>query len=91
MIRHLKVARDSAVNGRTQAMQGIRALIIGTPSAFREELDRMRGKKMLLIALTAPMDRIREAAGWPTCVTSNESRRFRQARRASAERCCHVV
>ena len=48
MIRHLKVARDTAVKGRSQAMQTLRAIIVSAPSALREQLDRISGKMTLL-------------------------------------------
>src|SRR3712207_7897422 len=39
MIRHLKVARDTAVKARTQAMLALKSLIIGAPAALREQLE----------------------------------------------------
>src|SRR5918993_5634078 len=36
MIRHLKVARDTAVKARTQAMLALKAVVIGAPAALRE-------------------------------------------------------
>lgn len=53
MIRHLKVARDTAVRARTQAMQTLRALIVSAPDALREELERVTGKMALLRRLAA--------------------------------------
>ncbi len=35
MIRHLKVARDTAVKARTQAMLALKAIVIGAPAALR--------------------------------------------------------
>lgn len=35
MIRHLKVARDAAVKGRTQAMLTLKSLIVSSPAALR--------------------------------------------------------
>ena len=40
MIRHLKVARDTAVKARTQAMLTLKAIIVSAPAALREQLDR---------------------------------------------------
>jgi transposase len=48
MIRHLKVARDTAVKARTQAILTLKALIVGAPAALREQLDLVRGKMALL-------------------------------------------
>lgn len=48
MIRHLKVARDTAVKGRTQAMQTLKAIIVTSPTALRERLDRVTGKAALI-------------------------------------------
>jgi len=53
MIRHLKVARDTAVRGRTQAMQTLKALIVSAPDALREELERATGRMALLRRLAA--------------------------------------
>ena len=53
MIRHLKIARDTAVKARTQAMQTLRAIIICSPAALREQLDPIVGKMTLLRRLAA--------------------------------------
>ncbi|MGI4796651.1 MAG: hypothetical protein ACRYF2_04590 [Janthinobacterium lividum] len=53
MIRHLKIARDIAVKARTQAMQTIKAIIVCSPEALREKLDKVRGKMTLLRRLAA--------------------------------------
>ena len=44
MIRHLKVARDTAVKSRTQAMVTLKTIIINAPAALRRALDRIIGK-----------------------------------------------
>jgi transposase len=48
MIRHLKVARDTAVKARTQAMLALKALLIGAPAALRERLEAIAGKITLV-------------------------------------------
>jgi hypothetical protein len=53
MIRHLKIARDTAVKGRSQAMQTLKAIIITAPVALREQLDRIRGRMTLIRLLAA--------------------------------------
>ena len=53
MIRHLKVARDTAVKGRSQAMQTLKAVIVSSPAALREPLDRLAGKMTLIRHLAA--------------------------------------
>jgi transposase len=53
MIRHLKVARDTAVKARTQAMQTLKAIIVSAPAALREQLDRVTGKMTLVRRLAA--------------------------------------
>ncbi len=53
MIRHLKVARDTAVKGRTQAMLTLKALIVSSPVALREQLDGVVGKMALVRHLAA--------------------------------------
>ena len=53
MIRHLKVARDTAVKGRTQAMLTLKAIIVGASTALREALDPVAGKMTLLRRLAA--------------------------------------
>jgi transposase len=53
MIRHLKVARDTAVEGRTRAMVTLKAIIVGAPAALRERLDRITGKMALIRHLAA--------------------------------------
>ena len=53
MVHHLKVARDTAVKGRSQAMQTLKAIIVSAPSELREQLDRISGKMTLLRHLAA--------------------------------------
>ena len=53
MIRHLKIARDTAVKARTQAMQTLKAIIVYSPDALREQLDHVAGKMTLLRRLAA--------------------------------------
>ena len=53
MIRHLKVARDTAVKSRTQAMVTLKALIISAPAALREQLEGIPGKMRLIRHLAA--------------------------------------
>ena len=53
MIRHLKVARDTAVKARTQAMLSLKALLIGAPAALREQLEAIVGKMALVRHLAA--------------------------------------
>ena len=53
MIRHLKVARDTAVKSRTQAMLALKATIVSVPAALREQLEAPTGKMALLRHLAA--------------------------------------
>lgn len=53
VIRHLKVARDTAVKGRTQAMQTLKAIIVSSPAVLREQLDQVTGKTTLIRRLAA--------------------------------------
>ncbi len=53
MIRHLQVARGTAVKARSQAMQTLKAMIVSAPSALREQLDHLSGKMTLLRHLAA--------------------------------------
>ena len=53
MIRHLKVARDTAVKSRTQAMVTLKTIIINAPAALRQALDRIIGKMTLIRHLAA--------------------------------------
>ncbi len=54
MIRHLKVARDTAVKARTQAMLTLKAIIVGAPAALREQLEAITGKMALTPASGGP-------------------------------------
>lgn len=58
MIRHLKIARDTAVKSRSQAMVTLKTLIINAPAALREALDQVRGKVALIrhVAALRPGD-----------------------------------
>jgi transposase len=53
MIRHLKVARATAVKARTQAMLALKAIIVGAPAALRERLEAITGKMALIRHLAA--------------------------------------
>ncbi|WP_414600380.1 IS110 family transposase [Brucella pseudogrignonensis] len=44
MFRHLKLARDTAIKSRSQAMVTLKTLIINAPAELRESLDRSRGR-----------------------------------------------
>ncbi len=48
MIRHLTVARDTAVKARSQAMLTLKAIIVSAPSTLREQLGCLAGKMTLL-------------------------------------------
>ena len=49
----VRVARDTAVKARTQAMQTLKAIIVCSPDALREQLDPVRGEMTLLQRLAA--------------------------------------
>lgn len=53
MIRQIKVARDTAVKGRAQAMLTLKTLIVNAPAALREQLDRIAGRVTLVRHLSA--------------------------------------
>ncbi|MGI3212780.1 transposase, partial [Roseovarius tibetensis] len=48
MIRHLKVARDSAVKAKSQAMITLKTLIVNAPADLRDTLDSVRGRITLV-------------------------------------------
>ena len=48
MIRHLKIARDSAVKARSQAMITLKTLIINAPAELREMLELIKGPITLI-------------------------------------------
>ena len=48
MIRHLKVARDSAVKAKSQAMITLKTLIVNAPADLRDTLDGIRGRITLV-------------------------------------------
>ena len=53
MIRHLKIARDTAVKSRSQAMVTLKTLIINAPADLREVLDQIKGKIGLIRHIAA--------------------------------------
>jgi transposase len=53
MIRHLKIARDTAVKGRTQALLTVKAIIVTAPAILREQLDGITGRMALIRHLAA--------------------------------------
>jgi len=58
MIRHLKVARDSAVKAKSQAMITLKTLIINAPEELRATLEQIKGPITLIrhIAALRPGD-----------------------------------
>ena len=53
MIRHLKVARDTAVKSRTRAMITLKTLIVNAPAPLREQLDHLSSRMALIHHLAA--------------------------------------
>lgn len=53
MIRHMKIARDTAVKSRSQAMVTLKTLIINAPADLRETLDQIKGKVGLIRHIAA--------------------------------------
>lgn len=53
MIRHLKIARDTGVKSRSQAMVTLKTLIINAPADLRNALDQIRGKVALIRHIAA--------------------------------------
>jgi transposase len=53
MIRHLKVARDTAVKARSQAMLTLKSILVSAPAALREQLEAITGKMALIRRLAA--------------------------------------
>lgn len=44
MIRHIKIARDSALKAKSQAMITLKTLIINAPAELRDALDQIKGR-----------------------------------------------
>mgnify|MGYP005990991745 CR=1 FL=1 len=53
MIRHFKIARDSAVKSRSQAMITLKTLIINAPAELRDNLDLIKGPITLIRHIAA--------------------------------------
>ena len=53
MIRHIKIARDSAVKSKSQAMITLKTLIINAPAELRASLDQIRGPITLVRHISA--------------------------------------
>lgn len=53
MIRHIKIARDSAVKAKSQAMVTLKTLIINAPAELRADLDQIRGPITLVRHIAA--------------------------------------
>lgn len=53
MIRHLKIARDSAVKAKSQAMITLKTLIINAPTELRDTLDQIKGPISLVRHIAA--------------------------------------
>ena len=53
MVRHLKVARDTAVKSRSVAMVTLKTLIINAPAELRDGLDQVKGKVALIRHIAA--------------------------------------
>jgi transposase len=53
MIRHIKIARDSAIKAKSQAMITLKTLIINAPAKLRDTLDRIKGPISLVRHIAA--------------------------------------
>lgn len=53
MIRHIKVARDSAMKAKSQAMITLKTLIVNAPVELRDTLDQIRGPISLVRHIAA--------------------------------------
>lgn len=53
MIRHIKIARDSAVKAKSQAMITLKTLIINAPGDLRDTLDQIKGRITLVRHIAA--------------------------------------
>lgn len=53
MIRHIKIARDSAVKSKSQAMITLKTMIINAPADLRASLDQIRGPITLIRHIAA--------------------------------------
>lgn len=53
MIRHLKIARDTALKARTQAMVTLKTLLVNAPRPLRKRFIGIRGKMTLIRAIAA--------------------------------------
>ncbi|HYN51830.1 MAG TPA: IS110 family transposase [Thermoleophilaceae bacterium] len=53
MIRHLKIARDTALKCRTQAMVTLKTILVNAPQALREQFVAITGRMTLIRALAA--------------------------------------
>jgi transposase len=53
MIRHLKIARDTAVKARTQAMVTLKTLLVNAPQVLREKFIEITGKMTLIRDIAA--------------------------------------
>ena len=76
MIRHLKVARDSAVKAKSQAMITLKALIVNAPVELRDMLHGIRGRVAL----------VRHVAAWRPREITSPTASAKAAMRAIARR-----
>ena len=53
MIRHLKIARDTALKSRTQAMVTLKTLLVNAPQPLREQFIAVTGRMTLIRGLAA--------------------------------------
>jgi len=53
MIRHLKIARDTALKARTQAMVTLKTMLVNAPQALRERFICITGKMTLIRVIAA--------------------------------------
>lgn len=53
MIRHLKIARDTALKSRTQAMVTLKTLLVNAPQGLREQFITVTGRMTLIRGLAA--------------------------------------
>jgi transposase len=56
MIRQIKIAKDTAVKSRSQAMITLKTIIVNAPADLREELDQLNDRQLIAHCTSLPFD-----------------------------------
>jgi transposase len=86
MIRQVKIAKDTAVKSRTQAMVALKSLIVTAPSELREQLEPLADRQLIAACLALEIEGMQTPGDAARYSLRNLARRYHDL---EGESLCH--